>query len=164
MTSAVQGRHSFLRRIFLPCVLLTAPSTVFAALTLTLVTTPSFGTIFSGASSRQFVLNTDDTITGANSSDYISGAVAGQFTIADDSSPATVTILVDNISTLGGLTVNQAVCKYNGGSQQSCDGAGMNVTSVSSATLKVGLDISTSTAHNGGDTASVSIDVSVAYL
>ena len=85
------------------CIVLLAPSTAIAALTLTLVTTPNFGIIFSGASGRQFILNTNDTVTGANASDHISGAVAGQFTVADTTSPATVNILVDNISTLGGL-------------------------------------------------------------
>ncbi len=144
--------------------LLMAPAAAVASLTLTLVTTPSFGIIFGGASSRQFILNTNDTVTGTNSSDYVSGAVAGQFTVGDTSSPAAVNILVDNISPAGGLTVNQALCSYNGGAQQSCDGAGMNVTSVSSATLRVGLDISTSAVHSGCDTASVYMEVKLIYF
>ena len=152
------------RGVLCLCVLLIGSVTAVAALTLTRVTTPSFGVIFAGGSSRQFVLNTNDTVTGSSAGDYISGAVAGQFTVSDTSNPATINILIDNIGTLGGLTVNQALCSYNGGAQQSCDGAGMSVTSVSSATLKVGLDITTSTAHTGGDVASVSMDVSVAYL
>ena len=136
----------------------------FAALTLTLLGSPDFGILFSGSSGRQFLLNTDGSISGANASDYISGAAAGQFTLADNSYPSSVTILVDNISASGGLTVNKAVCSYNGGAQTRCDGSGMNVTSISSASLKLGLDISTSTSHGGGSTASVSADVSVAYL
>lgn len=144
--------------------MLMAPAVAIAALTLTQVTPPSLGIIFSGASARHFILNTNDTVTGADAGDYISGAVAGQFTIDDTSSPVSVNILVDNISTIGGISVNQALCSYNGGAQQSCDGAGMSVTSVSSATLRVGLDITTSAAHGGGDTATVNMDVSLTYL
>ncbi len=135
-----------------------------ATLTLTLVTTPDLGIVLSGSSGRQFILNTNDTVSGANAADYISGAVSGSLTVADDASPATITILIDNISTAGGLTVNDALCSYDGGAQTSCDGAGMNVTSAASATLKVGLDLSTSTTHSGGDSASVTLDVSVSYL
>ena len=161
---SVYLKSLLIRGLFCLCGLLIGSVTSVAALTLTRVTTPSFGVIFAGASSRQFVLNTDGTITGSGAADHISGALAGQFTVGDTTSPATIVILVDNISTLGGMTVNQALCSYNGGAQQSCDGAGMSVTSVSSASLKVGLDITTSIAHTGGDAASVSMDVSVAYL
>lgn len=118
-----------------------------AALALTRVTTPSFGVIFAGDSSRQFVLNTNGTVTGSGAGDHVSGAVAGQFTVSNTSHPAAINILVDNISSLGGLTVNQALCSYNDGAQQSCDGGWMSVTSVSSTTLKVGLDLTTSAAH-----------------
>lgn len=144
--------------------LLFVSNTGYGALTLSLISLPSPGLFFSGASGRQFVLNTNSTITGTHASDYISGAAAGQFTLADNSSPSTVTILVDNISALGGLTLNMALCSYNGGAQQRCDGAGMNVTSVSSATLRLGLDISTTITHSGGDAPSISMDVSIAYL
>jgi len=111
--------------------------TAVTALTLTRVNTPSLGVMFAGESSRQFVLNTNDTVTGSVAGDHVSGAAAGQFTVSDTSSPVTINILVENISSLGGLTVNQALCSYNDGAQQRCDGAGMSVTSVSSATLTV---------------------------
>jgi hypothetical protein len=163
----VSGRQKILSRKFISCLLialLSVSSAGYGALTLSLITSPGFGLFFSGASGRQFILNTSSTISGTHASDYISGAAAGQFTLADDSSPNTVTILVNNISTLGGLTVNEALCSYNGGAQGRCDAAGMNVTSVGSATLKLGLDISTSTAHSGGDTSSITMDLSVSYL
>jgi hypothetical protein len=153
------------RRLLLPWLALFAMSAspVLAGLTLTSTVTPSFGTVLSGASGRQFVLNTDDTITGASAADYVSGAAAAQLIVADDLAPAALVILVDNIGTLGGLTVAEATCRYAGGAQLPCDGAGLVVTSQSSATLRVGLDVSTSTTHSGGDSASVSLDVSVVY-
>lgn len=144
--------------------LLLAPSVADATLGLTLVSSPQFGLFYSGGSGRQFVLNTNGTITGTDADDYISGAMAGQFTVTDDSAPAAIVILVDNIVPSGGLSVADATCSYDGGPQESCDAPGMTDTSVSSATLKVGLDISTTQAHSGGDAASVSMDVSVTYL
>ncbi len=144
---SVYCKSILFRGVLCLCALLLGSVTAVAALALTRVTTPSFGVIFAGDSSRQFVLNTNDTVTGSGAGDHVSGAAAGQFTVSDTSSPATINILVDNISSLGGLTVNRALCSYNSGAQQRCDGAGMSVTSVSSATLKVGLDLTTSTAH-----------------
>ena len=115
------------------CALLIGSVTAVAALNLTRVTTPSFGVMFAGDSSRQFVLNTNDTVTGSGARDYISGAVAGQFTVSGTSSPAAINILVDNIISLGGLTVNQALCSYNDGAQQSCDVETKNVKIVSTS-------------------------------
>jgi len=112
-------------------VLLAFPGAAVAALTLTLIIAPEFGILYSGAGGRQFVLNTNGTVTGTSASDYISGAAAGQLTVADTASPQSISIVIDNISTFGGLSVNDALCSYNGGVQQSCDGAGMTVTSVS---------------------------------
>ena len=138
-------------------------SSSYAAIGLTLASQPSFGLLISGASNRNFVLNSNGAISGTNSSDYISGAVAGQITVTDDASPVSISILVDNISTFGGLTVNQVLCSYNGGAQVQCDGGGTNETSVSSAALKIGLDITTTQVHSGGDTASASMNVNVIY-
>jgi len=153
-----------LTRIVGMYVLLGFPSTAIPALSLTLITSPEFGILYGGASGRQFILNTNSTITGTHSSDYISGAAAGQLTVGDTASPGSISILVDNISSFGGLSVNDALCSYNGGIQQSCDGAGMTVTSVSSATLRIGLEISTAALHSGGDSASISMDVSVTII
>ena len=134
-----------------------------ATLTMTRTATPSFGTFFGGASGRSFVLGTDGNISGSAAGDYISGASAAVFTVDDTVGSAAITILVDNISALGGLTVNEALCSYNGGAQQRCDSTGISATSVASATLRVGLDVTTSTTHSGGDTASISMNVSVLY-
>ena len=152
-------------RIFLyVCALLLISAYAMAEVSLTRTTSPSFGIILSGTSGREFVLNTDGSIGGSSAGDYVSGAAAGVFSVVDTTSPNTLAILVENISATGGLTVVEALCSYNGALQQACDGTGISVNSIGNTTLKVGLHVTTTTAHSGGDTASVSMDVSVAYL
>jgi len=141
--------------------LLAMPAT--AVITLTEITSPSLGLILSGASGRQFILTTSDTVTGANAADYVSSAVAGAITVTDDTSPATIEILADSISSAGGLTINQVLCSYGGGAQTRCDGSPLVETSGASTTLKVGVDITTSQVHSGGDTASVNFDITITY-
>lgn len=160
-----QGRGWLAAVAVASCLILAGlPTAARAAITLTLVEDPAFGIFFSGASGRQFILQTNGTIGGTHAADHVSGSVAGRFTVADDASPASIVILVDNIFTTGGFSVTEAICSYDGGADGVCDGGGMTETSVASATLKVGLDVSTTQAHGGGDTASVSMDVSVTYL
>lgn len=152
------------KQLLLCLLVLLLPATSFSALTVTTITNPDFGIMFSGASGRQFVLNTDGTVSGSDFADHIGGQVVGSLTVGDTSSPSTITIVADNALSFGGISVNKVLCSYNGGVQTDCDGSGMTVTSVSSATLKMGFDIITSQTHNGGDTASVTIDITVTYL
>ncbi|MEX2494565.1 MAG: hypothetical protein WD448_00670 [Woeseia sp.] len=140
------------------------PSMAISSLTLTQTAAPSFGLIVSGASGRQFILNTDDTISGTHSIDYVSGATAGRFIIEDTSSPASVNISVDVLGTTGGLSIGEALCSYGGGIQQTCSGSGITVTSSASATLRLGLELTTSTAHRGGDSATASLELTISYL
>ncbi len=139
-----------------PCV----PSPCIA---LTLVSSAELGIYYGGNSNRRFVLNTNGTVTGPDAADYVSGAAEAHITVGDSGSPASVNIFVSNISTLGGLTVNEALCSYDGGPQTRCDGSGYNVTSANEVTLKVGLDFSTTTTHNSSNTASIDFDVTVNY-
>jgi len=141
--------------------LLAMPAT--AVITLTEITSPGFGLILSGASGRQFILNTSGTITGANSADYISSATAGEITTTDNTSPVTIEILASSISSAGGLTVNEVLCSYGGGAQTRCDGSPLVATSAASSSLKVGVDITTSQVHSGGDSASVNFDIMITY-
>jgi len=150
-----------LKYVFLFTALLAMPAT--AVLTLTEITSPSFGLILSGASGRQFILNTSDTVTGANAADYVSSAVAGVITATDDTSPATIEILADNISSAGGLTVNEVLCSYGGGAQTRCDGTPLVESSAASTSLRVGVDITTNQIHSGGDNASVNFDITLTY-
>jgi len=154
-------KTSCAKHVFLFAALLAMPAT--AVITLTEITSPNFGLILSGASGRQFILNTSGSVTGANSTDYISSAIAGEITATDNTSPVTIEILASSISSAGGLTVNEVLCSYGGGAQTRCDGSPLVATSAASASLKVGIDITTSQVHSGGDSASVNFDITVTY-
>lgn len=136
----------------------------YAALTITENIAPSFGTVVGGISGRQFILNTDDTVTGADAADYLFGAVSGELDLDNKGQQGAINIVVDNISASGGLTVTQVLCSYRGGPQQACDGAGITETSGPRRILKVGIDITTNIAHSAADTPSVSLDISVIFL
>ncbi len=144
--------------------LLAAIDIASAAFTMTEVVTPDLGTFFSGATGRQFILNTDETVTGADAGDFLFGAVSGQLSLVKTQGPQAANILADNISTSGGVTVNAVPCRYHTGSQLSCDGAGIDVTVQSTRTLYVGVDLTTSQVHSGGDTASVMYDITVIFV
>ena len=138
--------------------------TARAQLELSLVTSPSFGTLVAGSSGRQFVVNADNTVTGTDAGDYVSGALAAGLEVNNPGAPVSLNIVVENISTSGGITLNQALCVYDGGSQKVCDGAGITETSGTDKPLSVGLDVSTTSTHSGGQNASVSYDVVVTIL
>ncbi len=144
--------------------LLAAIDVASAAFTMTEVVTPDLGTFFSGATGRQFILNTDETVTGADAGDFLFGAVSGQLSLQKTQGPQAANILADNISASGGVTVNAVPCRYHTGSQLSCDGAGIDVTVQANRTLYIGVDLSTSQVHSGGDTASVMYDITVTFV
>jgi len=159
-------RHAVLQRLtILLCLLLALLSSVaWAALRITENVAPSFGTLLGGASGRQFVLNTDGTVTGADAADYLFGAVSGELEIDNKGQQGAINIVAENISTSGGLTVNQVLCSYDGGAQQACDGAGITEISGPFKILKVGIDVTTTTVHTAADTPSVTLDISVTFL
>ncbi len=152
------------RTILLGSVLLAALDVAFAAFTMTETVTPSLGLVFSGAPGRNFILNTDETVTGADAIDYISGAVSGQLTLVKTQGPADVNIVAENIVPLGGLTVIAVPCRFDVDPQTTCDGAGINVRVHQTKILYVGVNITTSQVHIGGETESVTYDINVIFL
>ncbi len=75
-----------------------------------------------------------------------------------------INILIDNTFTTGGIVLNQVICQYHRDLPARCDGAGVDVGSGNNRTLKLGIDITTSQAHTGGDAPTISLDVAVIYL
>lgn len=147
------------------CLIATLLSGVaYAALTITQNVTPSFGVLLGGASGRQFILNTDDTVTGADAADYLFGAVSGELELDNKGAQGAINILADNISASGGVTVTRILCSYRGGPQQACDGVGIAGSSGPGRILKVGIDFTTNIAHSAADTPSISLDISVTFL
>jgi hypothetical protein len=127
------------------------------------VFSPSFGTWLAGPSGRQLVLFTDDTVGGANAADYLFGARSGEFVISGSANQA-INILVDNTFATGGIVVNQVICQYHRDLPARCDGAGVDARSGNNRTLKIGIDITTSQAHTGGDAPTINMDVAIIYL
>jgi len=163
MFATMHRRFALLRHLLLGSVLLASLEVAFAAFTMTETTAPSLGTVLSGASGRNFILNTDETVSGTNAADYLFGAVTGQLSLIGEN--ANVTIIAENITTLGGLTVIAVPCRFHTGSQTNCDGSGISaqVKKSSARTLYVGVDLDTSQDHFGSDTASVTYDITVYF-
>jgi hypothetical protein len=137
----------------------------FAAFTMTEIITPSFGTFFGGNSGRQFILNTDGTVTGANANDYMMGAVAGEIEMKKTGGKLfPVSIVAENISTLGGLSVASILCNFQSQGQTICSGAGINVSLQGKRRVALGLNVTTTQFHNAGDTASVTFDITVNFI
>ncbi len=159
-------RRSCLRQLTRSlCIIATLLSgAAYAALTITENVAPSFGVLLGGATGRQFILNTDDTVTGADAADYLFGAVSGELELDNKGQQGAINILADNISASGGLTVTRILCSYRGGPQQACDGAGITEQSGRKRILKVGIDFTTNIAHSAADTPSVTLDISVIFL
>ena len=164
MNSRTHRGFARLRKILLGSALLATLDAAFAAFTMTETVTPSLGTVLSGISGREFILNTDETVTGANAADYLFGAVSGQLSLVKTQGPANVNILADNFSTSGGVTIKAVPCRFHTDAQTTCDGAGINVQVKFTRILYVGVDIDTSQMHSGGDTASATYDITVTFL
>ncbi len=164
MLASTPAFFARLRAVLLAGVLLLACDVAMAQLTITETTTPTLGTLLSGASGRNFILNTDQTVTGTDSADYLFGAVSGDLTVKKTGGGQSANILADNITTSGDVIVNSILCKYGTGSQAACDGSGINVTVGGTKELMLGIDLDTNTAHSGGDTTSVTFDITITLL
>ena len=164
MSSRTHRGSERLWKILFGSALLAALHVAFAALTITELTTPSLGTVLSGASGRNFILNTDDTVSGADAADYLFGAVTGILEIRKTGGAADANIVAENITTTGGVTVNAVPCRWRNQAQTTCDGPGIDVRVRRRRTLRVGVDLDTSQVHSGGDTASVTYDITVTLL
>ena len=156
-------RHGYVRplRIAFCTVLLIAVNAAFASFTMTEIVAPSFGLFIGGVSGRQFRLNTDGAITGAAAGDYMFGAVAGQLELRKTFPPVSGNIVAENISTFGGLSIGAVLCQFHKSPQSICSGPGINVNLQGKRRLALGLDVTTTQFHGGGDTAGVSMDITV---
>lgn len=152
------------RHILLVGTLLVSIPDAFAQLTITESVTPTLGTLVGGASGRNFILNTDQTVSGTDAADYLFGAVTGELVVKRTGAPRNANILADNFSTTGGVTINAVPCKYDTGAQLSCEGSGINVTVNATKTLWVGVNLNTTQIHAGGDSASVTYDITITLL
>ncbi|MDX1405505.1 MAG: hypothetical protein R3192_13245 [Woeseiaceae bacterium] len=152
------------RRVLLCGTILLSMHSANPALTITEKVTPTLGTLLSGASGRNFILNTDQTVSGTDAADYMFGAVSGELTVKKTGGSQSANILADNITTSGGVSVNAVPCKWDTQAQTTCDGSGINVTVGGTKALMVGVNIDTSQVHSGGQSASVTYDITITLL
>jgi len=166
MSTRTRRWFARLRIILLGSALLAALEVAFAAITITESVTPSLGTLLGGASGRNFILNTDGSVSGTDAADYLFGAVAGDVTAKKTGGSQSASIVADNFSTTGGVTINAVPCSWQTGAQTTCDGSGITVRTHKSITriLYVGIDLDTSQVHSGGDTATASYDITATII
>ena len=160
MLATMHRRFALLRNLLLGSVLLAVLEAAFAALTVTESTTPSLGTLLGGITGRNFILNTDATVSGTYAADYLFGAVAGSLLAKKTGGGQSANILADNFSGTG-VTIIGVPCKWHTDTATTCDGSGINITVQGNRTLLVGVDLNTNTSHSGGDTASATYDITV---
>jgi hypothetical protein len=163
MRTSTHRRFARLKQILFGGALLAALQVSFAAFTMTEPVSPSLGTLLGGASLRQFILNTDETVSGPAAADYLFGAVSGQLSLIGQNGNAT--IVAGNFSG-SGAAINAVPCRYHTGSQTICDSPGITVAvrKNQARILYVGVDLTTSLSHSGGDTASVTYDITVNFI
>ena len=155
-----------LQVILIGSALLAAIHVAIAQLTVTEIIDPDLGTVLSGASGRNFILNTDDTVSGADAADYLFGAISGQLDITwgKKGQKKRINIVAENITTVGGVSVNAVPCRWHKQKQNTCDAPGLDRNLRNTRTLWVGVDLDTTQVHVGGDTASVTYDITVTIL
>jgi len=166
MSTRTRRWFAHLRKILLGCALLAALEAAFAALFVTESVTPSLGTLLGGASGRNFILNTDGSVSGTDAADYLFGAVSGDVTLKKTGGGQSASIVADNFSTTGGVSINAVPCRWGTDPATTCDGSGINVTLSSGRTehLLVGVDLDTSQVHSGGDSPTATYDITVTLL
>lgn len=166
MFATMHRRFALLRNLLLGSVLLAALEVAFAALTVTESTAPSLGTLLGGASGRNFILNTDGSVSGTDAADYLFGAVSGNVTVKKTAGSQSANIVADNFSTTGGVTIKGVPCKWDTDTATTCDGSGINVTLSPgpAKNLLVGVDLDTSQVHSGGDSPTATYDINITLL
>lgn len=135
-----------------------------AQLTITESVSPLLGTVMGGPANRNFVLNTDDTVTGADAADYMFGAVSGQLIFMKRQGPQMISILAENVVTSGGVTANTILCQWHNGPPVNCESPGLTELVRGRRILRIGVDVTTTQFHDGGDTASIAFDITATFL
>ena len=125
MDTRAQRRFVLFWKASLGILLLLASDAALAQITITEVTTPTLGVLLSGATGRNFILNTDDTVSGTDAADYVTGADSGRLNISKVGGNQNATIVADNFSTTGGVTINGVPCRWRNNSPQTCEGSGI---------------------------------------
>jgi hypothetical protein len=146
------------------CVTLLTAAPAPAQIEITETVAPTFGLVMGGPPNRRFVLDTNDTISGPDAADYMFGAGSGELIFQRRGGPTLVYFVAENISTTGGVAANRILCKWHNTPEGACDGVGMLRIAVGRRRLLLGVDMTTTQFHGGGDRASVSFDITATFL
>jgi len=165
MSPQTQRRFVQLWKVVLGGILLLASEAALAQITVTEVTTPTLGVLLSGPSGRNFILDTRNAVGGTDAADYLSGAGSGRLNISKSGANQNATIVADNFTTTGGITINGVPCRWRSNEPQTCEGSGITKRIQSTPRpLRLGVDIDTTQVHSGGDTATASYDITVTLI
>ena len=134
-----------------------------APITLSEVNPLAFGLLDAAlAASETIIISPTDGVSGTGTGRIVGGVrEAAELTVAATASQP-ITIVVDNISSGAGYVLSAPTCKYDGGSDTACGGAGMSASSGASTSLLVGATLT----GNGSASVGVdngSFDVTVSY-
>lgn len=139
-----------------------AEVTFVDAITVTEDSPMQFGLIDEALNTETIIIAPDDTVTGDGTGFLVGGVRrAADLTIGATSGVA-INILIDAVVNGTGYALTSFICDYQAGADLSCDGAGMNVTSVSSGALRVGVTLTGDNLAVAGN-ADGSFDVTVIY-
>ena len=161
MLATMHRRLALLRNLLLGSALLAALEATFAALTVTENTAPSLGTLLGGLTGRNFILNTDATVSGGAGGDYLFGAVAGVLTIKKTGGAQSANILADNYSVTEGVIIKGVPCKWHTDTATTCHGSGIDITVQGNRTLLVGVEIDTDQTHTSAHSPTATYDITV---
>jgi len=161
MLATMHRRLALLRNLLLGSVLLAALEVAFAALTVVEDTAPSLGTLLGGLTGRNFILNTDATVSGGAGGDYLFGAVAGVLTIKKTGGAQSANILADNYSVTEGVIIKGVPCQWHTDTATTCHGSGIDITVQGSRKLLVGVEIDTDQTHTSAHSPTATYDITV---
>ncbi len=134
-----------------------------APITVTANTLPNFGNVITDVSGQTLTLSTTGAISGANSSDYVSGALAGNYTIKGSAS-STIAISIGGYGADHNVVPSAATCAYNGGAVSSpCNLSTQVAPGNAGKTLLVGLTMTTNNTETDGTVANPTFQITVVY-
>jgi hypothetical protein len=126
---------------------------------------PNFGSV-AAATAASYKLDTANGVTSPDTG-IIEGGVpkSGDYTITASTAQG-IDIYVDTYGVDGDSTPSAAVCKYDGGSEVTCDGSGNEIAATpsgASTDLKVGLTITAAGSSTDNEVDHPTLDLHVLY-
>ena len=139
--------------------------TFVAVITIAGVSPLQFGLLDAAMlNTEQVTIAPDDGLIDDDSNVVSGSQLAADLTI-DATAGAGIHILIDNVAIPGtpDYSLTAWMCDYNGGTDEVCDGTGMNVTAIASGALRVGVTLTSIVASITAGNQDSTFDVTVTY-